>query len=70
MGVEAKGPFPPSIIPNNKLKGFSHNKSKAKEILSRSDFNRSRDKLNILIRKDEDSLFSKITEYILEDLKI
>ncbi|MCC5438474.1 ABC transporter substrate-binding protein [Clostridium botulinum] len=69
LGVEAKGPFPPSIIPNNKLKGFSHNKSKAKEILSRSDFNRSRDKLNILIRKDEDSLFSKITEYILEDLK-
>ncbi len=22
LGVEAKGPFPPSIIPNNKLRGF------------------------------------------------
>jgi len=69
LGVEAKGPFPPSIIPNNKLKGFSYNKAKAKEILSRSNFNSSRDKLNILVRKDKDSLFSKITEYILEDLK-
>lgn len=69
LGIEAKGPFPPSIIPNNKLKGFSHNKSKAKEILSRSDFNRSRDKLNILVRREKDSLFSKITEYVLEDLE-
>ncbi|WP_251862567.1 ABC transporter substrate-binding protein [Clostridium sp. Marseille-Q2269] len=69
LATEAKGPFPPSIISNNKLKGFSYNKSKAMEILSKSDFNRSTDKLNILVRNDDNFIFSKITNYVIEDLK-
>ncbi|EJO5348859.1 chemotaxis protein [Clostridium botulinum] len=70
FGSEAKGPFPPSMISNKSLKGFSCNKSKAKEILSKSGVYNSQNKLKILVRKnDTSSEFFKITNCILEDLK-
>ncbi|GAA0739332.1 ABC transporter substrate-binding protein [Clostridium oceanicum] len=70
LGVEAIGPFPPSMIKDPSLKGFSHNKAKAKELLKQNDYFNSNNTLSILVREDDSSnLFNKITEYILEDLK-
>ena len=65
LATEAKGVFPPAIIDNSYLSGFSYNPTKAKEIL-RSKGLRPTDKLSILAREEN---VGAIIEYIVEDLK-
>jgi ABC-type transport system substrate-binding protein/uncharacterized protein YukE len=69
LGSESKGPFPPSIVNDSSIAGYSYNPSLAKELLAKSCQSAVRQKFRILYRQDAGAtVFNKITEYILEDL--
>lgn len=68
--VESKGPFPPSIIDNSYLKGFSYNPQKAREILKKKGITRINEKLVFLAREGAvPSNYDRLIEYISKDLK-
>lgn len=68
--VESKGPFPPSIIDNSYLKGFSYNPQKAREILKKKGITKLNEKLIFLGREgDSPSTYDRLIEYISNDLK-
>ncbi|WP_371363834.1 hypothetical protein SRRS_47240 [Sporomusa rhizae] len=69
LGTESKGPFPPSIVNDPTLTGYSYNPALAKELLAKSSLTGPRRKFKILYRQDAGpTVFNKITEYISEDL--
>ncbi|MDF2557281.1 MAG: chemotaxis protein [Bacillales bacterium] len=68
MAVESKGPVPPDMIPNDNLQGFVYNPSLAKDIIRKKWT--SPIKLKVISREgSEDTVFNKITKYVVEDLK-
>ena len=70
MAEESKGPFPPSIIDNSYLQGFSYNPKAAKEILSREGIFRSNNKLRVIVRDDSsETIFHKLSAYVIKDLE-
>lgn len=70
MGIESKGPFPPNMIDGSGLKDFGYNPQKAKEILNRLGFYRTSSRLKMLARQEsEEAIFSRITQYVINDLK-
>lgn len=70
LGEEAKGPIPPKIVDNSYLPSVSYNPSRAREILRREGINNSRNVIKIIVRDEpEDSLFSKISQYVIRDLR-
>jgi ABC-type transport system substrate-binding protein len=69
MAIESKGPFPPSIIDNKYLPSFDYNPTMVKDLLTRKKIG-SAPKLKLLIREgSSDTVFNKIAQYVLEDLK-
>lgn len=69
LGVESKGPLPPSIIEDPTLAGYSYNPKLAKQMLTQAGLSNCKEPLKILYRQDGGaSLFNKITECIVEDL--
>lgn len=67
--VESKGPFPPSIIDNSYLKGFSYNPQRAKEILRARGISKFNEKLVFLGREgDTPTAYDRLIEYISQDL--
>ena len=70
LAIEAKGPFPPSMIDNAKDSGYGYNPRLAKEILQKSGISNAVQKLKILAREETDtSIYNPLTEYIINDLK-
>ncbi len=70
LAIEAKGPFPPSMIDNAKDSGYGYNPRLAKEMLQKSGFGKAVQKLKILAREETDtSIYNPLTEYIMNDLK-
>ncbi|ERI90044.1 methyl-accepting chemotaxis protein signaling domain protein [Clostridiales bacterium oral taxon 876 str. F0540] len=69
MGEEAKGPFPPNMVDNKYLEGFSYNPKLAKELINKNSSVRTNEKLKVLVRDDNNVLFNKIADYIINDLK-
>lgn len=68
MAVEAKGPIPPDMIPSDNLTGFDYNPSIAKDILRKK--GAASIKLKVISREgSEDTLFNRITKFVVEDLK-
>jgi len=69
MALESKGPFPPSIIDNKYLPAFEYNPSMVKDLISKKRIASSL-KIKLLIRDGSpDTVFNKIAQYVLEDLK-
>ena len=70
LGIEAKGPFPPSMIDNTNDVGYGCNPRLAKEILQKYGLSKAVNKLKILARVESDtSIYNPLTEYIVKDLK-
>lgn len=69
MGEEAKGPFPPNMVSNDYLEGFNYNTKTAKELIGKTPASRTNEKLKILMRDDNTTLFNRIAEYLINDLK-
>ncbi|KUO73459.1 MAG: chemotaxis protein [Clostridia bacterium BRH_c25] len=70
LGIEAKGPFPPSMVENTKDRGYEYNLRSAREILQKNGLSRDMKKLKILAREAEDtSIYNPLTEYIINDFK-
>lgn len=67
MAVECKGPFPPAIVNNSELSGFEYNPTKAREIINKYS-NAKKIKINYR-DESEDTLFNKVTQSIIRDLK-
>jgi ABC-type transport system substrate-binding protein len=68
LGEEAKGPLPSNMVENSYLQGFEYNPTLTKQILNKKGFNSG--KLRILSREESnDTMFNKITEFIISDLK-
>lgn len=68
MAVESKGPVPPDMIPSDNLTAFDYSPSIAKDILRKKGANSLR--LKVISREgNEDSLFNRITKFVVEDLK-
>jgi len=69
MAIESKGPFPPSIIDNKYLPSFDYNPTMVKDLIAKKRIG-SALKLNLVIREgSSDTVFNKIAQYVLEDLK-
>ena len=69
MAIESKGPFPPSIIDNKYLPSFDYNPTMVKDLIAKKRMG-SALKLKLLIREgSSDTVFNKISQYVLEDLK-
>lgn len=69
MAVEARGPFPPSIIDNKYLPSFDYNPTLAKNLIAKKRVG-SDQKLKFLMREGStDTVFNKVTQYVLEDLQ-
>lgn len=69
MAIESKGPFPPSIIDNKYLPAFNYNPTLVKDLIAKKRLGSSL-KLKLLIRDgSSDTVFNKIAQYLLEDLK-
>ncbi|WP_253200555.1 ABC transporter substrate-binding protein [Clostridium sp. CF012] len=69
MAIESKGPFPPSIIDNKYLPAFDYNPTMVKDLIAKKRLGSSL-KLKLLMRDGSpDTVFNKIAQYILEDLK-
>ena len=69
---ECRGIFPPSMLNDLTLSGFSYDPQKARMILRKNHFNKISNKLKILIRKSDvnaDTQNRKMIDYIIEDLK-
>ncbi len=70
LAIESKGPFPPKIINDPTLNGYPYNPKLAKELIAKNKQGMNNEKLKVLFREDASTiLFSKITNYIIEDLK-
>jgi ABC-type transport system substrate-binding protein len=70
IAVESKGPFPPSIIDNRNLKGYSYNPQKAREILKKKGITKINEKLIFLGREGTTpTAYDRLIEYISNDLK-
>jgi ABC-type transport system substrate-binding protein len=70
IAVESKGPFPPSIIDNGYLPGFSYNPQKARDILKKCGFTNIKEKLRFLGRDGKvPTNNDRIIEYMINDLK-
>lgn len=70
LGEEAKGPMPSNMVDNEYLSGFGYNPRLAREILNKKRASIGNTKLKILIRDESsESTFSKIAEFIINDLK-
>lgn len=70
LAIEAKGPFPPSMIDNAKDSGYSYNPRLAREILQRNGLGNAARKLRILAREENDtSIYNPLTECAINDLK-
>lgn len=70
LAIEAKGPFPPSMIDNTNDAGYEYNPKKAREILQRVMAGKTAQKLKVLAREENDtSIYNPLTEYIIKDLK-
>ncbi len=70
LAIEAKGPFPPSMIDNTKDPGYGYNPRLAKEILQKNGLGNDGQKLKILAREENDtSIYNPMTEYIVNGLK-
>jgi len=64
----AKGPIPPSIIPNKNLTGLDYNPKLAREIIERLGLHKQ--KLRMLLRSDASgAVFNPVAEYFMEDLR-
>ncbi|HYF83571.1 MAG TPA: ABC transporter substrate-binding protein [Clostridia bacterium] len=69
MGIEAKGPFPPSMIDNTNDVGYGYNPRLAKEILQKNGLSKTGQKLKILAREESDtSIYNPLTDFIVKDL--
>jgi len=69
MAIESKGPFPPSIINNKYLPSFDYNPTMVKDLIAKKRIG-SALKLKLIVREGSaDTVFNKIAQYILEDLK-
>jgi len=69
MAIVSKGPFPPSIIDNKYLPAFDYNPTMVKDLIAKKRLGSSL-KLKLLMREGSmDTVFNKIAQYILEDLK-
>jgi ABC-type transport system substrate-binding protein len=69
MAIESKGPFPPSIVDNKYLPSFDFNPTMVKDLIARKRIGSSL-KLKLLTREgSSDTVFNKIAQYVLEDLK-
>jgi ABC-type transport system substrate-binding protein len=67
MAIEAKGPFPTSIIDNKYLPSYDYNPNMVKDLISRKRLGSQ--KIKLLMREGSlDTVFNKITQYVLEDL--
>ena len=68
MAVVSKGPVPPDMVPSDNLKGFDYNPTLAKDILRKKWATTI--KLKVISREgSEDTVFNKITKYVVEDLE-
>jgi ABC-type transport system substrate-binding protein len=68
MAVESKSPIPPDMVDNSYLEGFNYNPGKAREIMRKK--GSGAQKLKIISREgSEDTVFNKVTRYLVEDLK-
>ena len=69
MGVEAKGPFPPSLLEDSSLAGYAYNPRLARELINKHVPGGSA-KLRVLVRDGaEGSAFNKVTQYVVSDLE-
>ncbi len=69
MAIESKGPFPPSIIDNKYLPSFDYNPTMVKDLITKKRIISALN-LKLLIREgSSDTVFNKIAQYVLEDLK-
>lgn len=67
MAIEAKGPFPTSIIDNRYLPSYDYNPNMVKDLISRKRL--VSQKIKLLMREGSvDTVFNKITQYVIEDL--
>ena len=67
MAIEAKGPFPTSIVDNKYLPSYDYNPNMVKDLISRKRLGSQ--KIKLLMRDgSSDTVFNKITQYVLEDL--
>ena len=67
MAIEAKGPFPTSIIDNKYLPSYDYNPTMVKDLILRKKLGSQ--KIKLLMRDgSSDTVFNKITQYVLEDL--
>ncbi|HYE82435.1 MAG TPA: ABC transporter substrate-binding protein [Clostridia bacterium] len=70
LAIEAKGPFPPSMIDNTNDAGYKYDPKQAREILQRIITGKAVQKLKVLAREENDtSIYNPLTEYIIKDLK-
>jgi len=68
LAIEAKGPFPPSIVDIGKVKGYEYNPGAAREILQKNGLGRGGHKLRILARDEEDtSAYNPMMNIIISD---
>jgi ABC-type transport system substrate-binding protein len=70
LAIEAKGPFPPSMIENTTGLGYEYNPRLAREILQRNGLGNGAGKLKLLAREESDtSIYNPLTECIINDMK-
>jgi ABC-type transport system substrate-binding protein len=68
MAIEAKGPFPTSIIDNKYLPSYDYNPTMVKDLLAKKRIGSSQ-KIKFLVRDgSSDTVFNKISQLVLEDL--
>lgn len=68
FAAEGKGVFPPGMVDNPAVSGYSYNPKAAREILSKYGLVDSQTKIKIFARADN-PLFERLTDYFIEDLK-
>lgn len=70
LGREAKGPVSPQIIDSSYLPDIAYSPQKAKELLKREGVYDQSAPYKVVIRDESEStLFSKISQYVISDLK-
>lgn len=70
LGREARGPVSPQIIDNSYLPDIQYNPTKAKDILRKEGVFDQKSRYKVIIRDESDNtLFSKISQYVIHDLK-
>lgn len=61
-----KGVFPPALIDNGYLEGFSYNPEKAKRILNECGYYKTKEKLKVLIREGE---IPRLTQFLIDSFE-